>query len=53
LLKAQQANRKAEVRKIQKAIQKENTTHDAKRPLLERRVLDLGGTLPGPADAER
>lgn len=43
LAAAQSAGNKREVRKVQRAIEKENTTFRAKKAILERRVRELGG----------
>ena len=52
LSQAQSSGNKREIRKVQKAIEKENNTYNAKRPILERRVVDLGGKIVKPSRAE-
>jgi hypothetical protein len=47
LQSAESAGNKRDVRKFQKAIDKENTSYRAKKALLERRVEELGGTISG------
>lgn len=45
---AQASKNKREVRIAERAIDKENTTYEAKRTLLEGRVKELGGTIAKP-----
>jgi len=52
LRQAQSSGNKREVRRVQKSIEKENNTYNAKRPILERRVVDLGGKIVKPSPAE-
>ena len=51
LRQAEQAENQREVRRIQKAIEKENNSYEAKKSILERRVQELGGAVP-PAPVE-
>ena len=53
---AQSSNNVRNVRKFEKAIDKENNSYAARKKILERRVRDLGGTpapppVPAPAPA--
>jgi hypothetical protein len=53
LRQAQKANEIREVRKAEKAIDKENNTYGTRKAILERRVKELGGSLtPPPATKE-
>jgi hypothetical protein len=49
LADAQASNNKREVRKAERAIEKETTTFEAKKALLESRVKELGGKIEAPA----
>jgi hypothetical protein len=52
LRQAQKSNEIREVRKAEKAIDKENNTYSTRKAILERRVKELGGSLtPPPAPA--
>jgi hypothetical protein len=46
LRQAETSGNQREVRKVQKAIEKENNSYEAKKTILERKVQDLGGTAP-------
>jgi hypothetical protein len=48
LADAQASKNKKEVRKAERAIDKENTTYQTKKALLESRVKELGGKIPAP-----
>lgn len=53
LEQAQSANNQRELRRAQKAIEKENNSYNARRKILERKVQDLGGsTAPAPTPAK-
>jgi hypothetical protein len=52
LQQAQTSDNQREVRRVQKAIEKENNSYNARKLILERRVVDLGGSVaPPPAPA--
>lgn len=51
LEQAQSANNPREVRRVQKAIDKENNSYTARKTILERKVRDLGGTTTPAAPA--
>jgi hypothetical protein len=46
---AQASKKQREIRKAERAIDKENTTYEAKKALLESRVKELGGKVETPA----
>ena len=50
---AQAAKKQRDIRKAERAIEKENTTYEAKKVLLESRVKELGGKIGTPAPAVR
>ena len=49
LADAKSSKNQREIRKAERAIEKENTTYEAKKALLESRVKELGGTVGSPA----
>jgi hypothetical protein len=49
LADAQASKDKREIRKAERAIDKENTAYEAKKSMLESRVKELGGTIGGKA----
>jgi hypothetical protein len=49
LRQAQSSNNVRDVRKAEKAIEKENNTYSSKKAILERRVKELGGSIAPPA----
>jgi hypothetical protein len=52
LRRAQASNEVREIRKAEKAIEKENNTYGTRKTILERRVKELGGSItPPPAPA--
>ena len=53
LAAAQSSNNRREVRKVERAIEKENNTFETKKSLLERRVRELGGTAGGAKDTTK
>jgi hypothetical protein len=52
LEQAESSGNQRAVSRARKAIEKENNSYDARKKILERRVVDLGGTLTPPPDAK-
>jgi hypothetical protein len=53
LERAESSGKQREVRKIQKAIDKENNSYNARKSILERRVEELGGNPNPPPKRSR
>ena len=49
LVKARSSDNQREIRRVEKAIEKENNSYNARKLILERHVVDLGGKIAPPA----